>query len=425
MKKGRPEAASKKKYSPCGLPVSMPPGKKVARTDTPALTDAGEMVKIALRQWLAGMLALGTAASALAQLPAGLAEDPLAILTRDGLVLAGVLTRPRDVPVRAGALLLHGSGATDMDQTVPGDLTATGVEEKPLRQLAWRLAREGFAVLRYNKRGVDTDSRLNDPQVLETASLSNLVDDARAAVGVLRATRLVPADRIVLVGHSEGSVIGSLVAEADPRIAGLACLAPLASNLREVLRYQLVTRVQAWAWTVVDTDGNGRISAAELARAPRYRMPMDRLDANADGAVDRAELASGLEREWRRFAAVQVEASPWMHEHFGLEPNAARMARLIVPVQLFHGEEDAQTPLSESRALAGALAGRACGPATLDTFPGLGHGFAPPLAPDRPTVGPIAPGALDTIAKRLATVYLTRTARLATASPPLPALERP
>lgn len=324
-------------------------------------------------------------------------EEPLAVLTRDGLVLDAMLTRPAG-PLRAVVVLLHGSGATDMDQTVSAELTATGRAEKPLRQLAWRLASAGFAVLRYNKRGVDLDPRLSDPQVIETATLTDLVEDARACVNVARSA--VPGARVVLVGHSEGSVIGSLIAEKDPDIAGLACLAPLAHNLRAILHYQLVTRVERWAWQLVDTNGDGRLDLQEIARAPRYHIPA-RLDRDRDGAIDHAELHAGLEAEWERFATTQGAASPWMHEHFALEPNLARMARLTVPVQLFCGAEDAQTPITESLALKKALGARA----TLDVFPGLGHGFAPPLAVDRPTVGPIADTALERIAERLAETY--------------------
>ena len=353
------------------------------------------------RAWcVLGLLALAFSSHA-AELPADLVEDAQVVLTHDGLKLDAVLTRPRLGFPRAGVVLLHGSGATDMDQTVAGDLTATGLPAKPLRQLAWRLAREGFAVLRYNKRGVELDPRANAPQVLEAASLGDLVADARAAISTLRECGAAPRDRIVLVGHSEGSVIGSLIALDDRGIAGLACLAPLAHNLRDILHYQLVTRVEEWAWQLVDTDHDGRLTQSEIARAPRYHIPLERLDRSQDGVIDHAELHAGLEDAWERFAAAQDAASPWMHEHFGLESNLTRFPRLTVPVQLFCGAVDAQTPLSEARALAEVLGARA----TLDVFPGLGHGFAPPLALDRPTVGPIADDALDAIARRLAQAY--------------------
>ena len=347
---------------------------------------------------------LAGAATAFAQaLPAGLAEDDLAVLTRDGLLLSARLTRPANRAARAGIVLLHGSGATDMDQTLGEAVTATGHIEKPFRALAWRLAREGFAVLRYNKRGTDTDGRPADPHLLETASLSDLVDDARRAVALLRSSGTVAPDRIVLLGHSEGSIIGSLVAEADRGIAGLACLAPLAHSLKDVLHYQLVDRIERWTWELVDADHDGHLTASEIARAPRYHIPLERLDTDGDGCVDHRELARGLEAEWQRFAREQGQASPWLSEHFALEPNLTRFPRLTVPVQLFHGTEDAQSPVTESRLLARALGDRA----TLDVFPGLGHGFSPPLALDRPTLGPIATEALEVIAQRLATTYLT------------------
>jgi alpha-beta hydrolase superfamily lysophospholipase len=365
-----------------------------------------------------------TLLTALSAAAAGLVEEPVAVMTHDDLVLEGRLIRPGTGPAAAGVVLLHGSGATDMDETVPPNLTATGRQERPFRELAHRLARAGFAVLRYNKRGVDTDARLNDPHVLETAGLADLVADAAAAVALLRSTGAVATDRIILVGHSEGSVIGSLLAERDRGIAGLACLAPMAHGLKEILHYQLVDRVIAWAFSQVDGDSDGRLTASELARQPRYRIPLAKLDVDGDGAVDRRELARGLEADWDRFITTSPSASPWLADHLALEPNLSRLARLAIPVQLFHGEEDAQTPISESRALVHALARRACGPATLDTFPGLGHGFAPPLAPDRPTVGPFSNAALDTIAGRLARVYLGSAQNVSETPPPKwPALD--
>lgn len=331
-------------------------------------------------------------------------EEPLAILTHDDLVLSAKLTRPSTGPIVAGVVLLHGSGATDMDQTVPAALTSTGRAERPFADLADRLARSGFAVLRYNKRGVESDPRQNDPHVIETTGVADLVADAMQAVSLMRATGVVRPERVVLLGHSEGSVVGSLVAERDPAIAGLACISPMARGLAAILHYQLVERVLTWAFAQVDSDHDGRLSREELAAHPRYRIPAARLDQDGDGTVDHRELACGLEADWQRFLKG-AEGSPWMREHLSLETNLERMPRLALPIQLFHGEEDAQTPLDEARSLARALARRPSGPATLDTFPGLGHGLAPPLAPDRPTVGPIVAPALDAIAARLLAVY--------------------
>jgi alpha-beta hydrolase superfamily lysophospholipase len=332
-------------------------------------------------------------------------ELPLTVRTHDGLSLAARLVRPRTGPIGCAALLVHGSGATDMDQTIGPELTATGQVERPFRDLAWRLASEGFAVLRYDKRGVSA-GRV-DQRVLARTRLADLVSDAKRALGVLRSLNLARPDRVVLIGHSEGTVIASLVAEADGNIAGLACLSPLARSLEHVLRYQLVERVATWAIGAVDTDRDGRFTARELKEAPRYRMDARALDSDGDGAVSYAELAAGLERDWAAFRAEQLATSAWVRDHFACESNLSRLPRLALPVQIFHGELDAQTPLSEAQALARALEGR---PGfSLTVFDGLGHGFSPPLASDRPTIGPIALEALDAIAHKLAATYLPRT----------------
>jgi dipeptidyl aminopeptidase/acylaminoacyl peptidase len=60
--------------------------------------------------------------------------------------LAGTFTIPSDRNVRAGVLLITGSGAMDRDETVFG--------HKPFWVLADYLSRRGYAVLRLDNRGV-------------------------------------------------------------------------------------------------------------------------------------------------------------------------------------------------------------------------------------------------------------------------------
>jgi pimeloyl-ACP methyl ester carboxylesterase len=328
------------------------------------------------------------------------------VRTHDGLALEGRVTMSHRHRPGAGVLLLHGSGPTDMDQTVPASLTSTGRTERPLKDLAVRLAREGFVVMRYNKRGVSTDPRENDARIMAATTVTHLLRDARAALATLRALKLCDPHRIVLVGHSEGTVIASLLALDDPRLAGVACLAPMARTLEAVLRYQLVDRVIEWARLIVDRDRDGRFSPGEVAAQPRYGLDVRAMDTDGDGSIGTDELERRLEDDWEKFRCERVPASPWLSEHFALEPNAVRFRRLGIPVQIFHGEEDAQTPLTEALLLSAALADRPSGRPEMHTFPGLGHGFSPPLAPDRPTVAPIAPEVLDSVARALRSAYL-------------------
>ena len=353
------------------------------------------------------LLLLASGASAEVRAPGGsVDETALTFPTHDGLELEARLTRRHRSAPSVGIVLIHGSGPTDLNETIPAHLTSTGRTAYPFQELAMRLAQQGFAVLRYNKRGVQLDPAANDPAVLASTSLTDLVKDARAAVHALRGLSRDPPERVVLLGHSEGSVIASLAAEQEGGIAGIACVAPLAHSLELALHFQLVERVAAWAQEMVDTDHDGQFSEAEVQAHPRYRMNLTLLDRDGDGAISYEELNAGLEADWRAFVREQVPVSPWLKEHFLVEPNLTRFPRLGLPVQIFHGELDAQAPVSEGLELAEAIRLRGHAPVLIKTFPGLGHGLSPPLAPDRPTVGPIATEALETIASSLARVYL-------------------
>ncbi|MEU6389670.1 alpha/beta hydrolase [Streptomyces sp. NPDC046939] len=102
--------------------------------------------------------------------------------------LAGVLELPGPgTPVRAGVVLVGGSGPTDRDNDT---------FFPPLRR---HLADAGIAVLSYDKRGVGASS--GD---WRDATLTDLAADASAALDFLRSRPEVRADTVGLLGHSEG-----------------------------------------------------------------------------------------------------------------------------------------------------------------------------------------------------------------------------
>jgi pimeloyl-ACP methyl ester carboxylesterase len=343
----------------------------------------------------------------LAQIPGDLTEEPVTIRTTDGLDLSGLITRPRATAPAVGVLLLHGSGATDMDETLPANMTSTRQVEYPFRDLAWRLAKEGFAVLRYNKRGVHKDPTQNDTGLITSASFTNLVEDARAVLKFFLGSQRGPRT-VILLGHSEGTIIASILAAGcEAGIAGITCLSAPAHNLKEILHYQLVDRVLLWARGVVDENSDGVFTPAEMARHPNYHMKLSQLDLDGNGVVSYAELSAVLDSSWTSFLERRVPASPWLKEHFTIAPNLERFARLKMPVQIFHGVEDMQTPLSEAKLLE-SIRRRPELPTTyVEFFAGLGHGFSPALAFDKPTVGPMAQAVLDRIAQVLAATYRT------------------
>ena len=104
-----------------------------------------------------------------------------------------------------GVLLVAGSGAIDMNETLSPD-------SKPFWQISQYLAERGFAVLRYDKRGVGANSQIIDINIWGNLTFDDLKNDAEIALGVLTQQPEVDPSKITLIGHSEGTIIAPRIA---------------------------------------------------------------------------------------------------------------------------------------------------------------------------------------------------------------------
>ena len=93
--------------------------------------------------------------------------------------LPGTLTLPVGEGPFPAVVLVHGSGPNDRDETIGPN--------KPFRDLAWGLASQGIAVLRYEKRTKQYPEKMAAIQDTLTVK-EETVDDALAAVELLRQT---------------------------------------------------------------------------------------------------------------------------------------------------------------------------------------------------------------------------------------------
>src|SRR5439155_22756329 len=110
---------------------------------------------------------------------------------------------------------------------------------RPFRDLAEGLASHGVAVLRYEKRTKHHRAKLADKAVRESLTIKEeVIDDALAAVAVLRATPGVDPKRVFALGHSLGGMLVPRIAAADGKLAGLVVLAGSARPLGEVILEQ-------------------------------------------------------------------------------------------------------------------------------------------------------------------------------------------
>ncbi|EIM72392.1 hydrolase, alpha/beta domain-containing protein, partial [Nitritalea halalkaliphila LW7] len=126
----------------------------------------------------------------------------LKLPTAAGNTLAGTLTRPQTSNPVPLIILLHGSGPNDRNQSLFG--------HAPFHVLAHRLTEAGFAVFRFDKRGVgESDGNF------QNAVLSDFMDDARSLIRAFRQQMGDSFPQIGIWGHSEGGTISHALA-AEP-----------------------------------------------------------------------------------------------------------------------------------------------------------------------------------------------------------------
>ena len=163
---------------------------------------------------IAGVLALPARASA--------EESKIRVGAIDAVLTTPDVDRP---PV---ALLIAGSGTTDHDGNGPQVKPAT------LKKLSEQLVARKIATLRYDKRGAGGwKPEFGKP---EDFRFKDFVDDAVALVNYLRSSGKF--SKVILVGHSEGGLVGILTARRVP-VDRLVLLVTAARRQGDLVKTQL------------------------------------------------------------------------------------------------------------------------------------------------------------------------------------------
>jgi hypothetical protein len=128
--------------------------------------------------------------------------------------LPGILSLPRGAGSFPGVVLVHASSRHDADETIGG--------VKFFKDLAWGLASAGIAVLRYEKR------TKRYPDVTEQAGFTvkeAVIDDAVSAIERLAVQPEVDGERVVVLGHAVGGMLGPRIALESGKVAAIGILA--------------------------------------------------------------------------------------------------------------------------------------------------------------------------------------------------------
>ncbi|MEW6283484.1 MAG: DUF3887 domain-containing protein [Candidatus Eremiobacterota bacterium] len=254
--------------------------------------------------------------------------------------LPGLLGVPKDVPVRAGLVLVAGSGPNDKDETIGGS--------KPFRDLARGLAGYGVVTLRYDKR---TRTYGLAMALTRVGVEQEVLEDAVAALALLRSRPELKGKPVLLLGHSLGGLLAPEIARRDGRVDGLVLLAAPARGSSEILVEQLTY--------VATFDPANAPTILEMAEKAR------RLDQLSDSDT----LLSAPVSYWREVDRFQSQS---------LQVAAA----LPCPVLVMQGGRDYQVTRVDLDRWKQALAGHRG--ARFHLFPRLNHLFAPGEGKARP-----------------------------------------
>lgn len=160
-----------------------------------------------------------------AVLKEGLEEMPVTIGADGEYPLNGKLTKRQGIKSDCAVLLVHGSGPSDMDETI--------AQNKPFRDIAWGLAEKGVDVLRYDKRTFSYASKLVSIDQKDFSVQEEVIDDALLAAELLEQQGY---KKIFLAGHSLGGMLAlPIEAQSPSSFTGLISLAGTPRKLTDLI----------------------------------------------------------------------------------------------------------------------------------------------------------------------------------------------
>ena len=266
------------------------------------------------------------------------------------LAVPGTISLPHAPRSQPAVVLLAGSGSLDRDETIG--------RNKPLKDLAWGLASQGIAVLRFDKVTYAHATELKNAH--EFTLTDEYVPSALAAVECLRDGPAVDPRRVFLLGHSLGGTVAPRIATTEPSIAGIIILAGGA----QPLHWSIVRQARYLAALNPDTKAASQPALETLCEQARM--------------VDSPSLSASTPASQLPLGAP---ASYWLDLR-GYDPTETAAA-LDKPILILQGGRDYQVTVADDLARwKAALDGHP--EATIRIYPQHNHLFTAGSGPSSP-----------------------------------------
>jgi pimeloyl-ACP methyl ester carboxylesterase len=283
------------------------------------------------------------------------------------VILEGTLTIPQGNSTFPAVVLVSGSGPQNRDSELFG--------HKPFAVIADYLSRNGIAVLRYDDRGVGTST--GD---FAKATTYDLAEDAAAALEFLRKEDKVTHNKVGLIGHSEGGLIGPIVASGNNRPDFLVLLAAPGMEIDALMLEQgkLISEAAGISAEMLrhQTEANTKAFAL-IKNGPITDSVSKKIEDNYFSLIN-IQTNGAMGEDAARKQAKQVTnqfTSPWFVAFMNFKPKEY-LAKITGPVLALNGSKDLQVPAKQNlEGIREILGKNKKVELTTQELPGLNHLF--------------------------------------------------
>jgi uncharacterized protein len=311
-----------------------------------------------------------------------------------------------------GVIIFQGAGAGSI-------ITPSYGKVKYYGNLAEYLAERGFAVLKYDKRGVGPYRTISDSNAWGNLTFDNLKHDAEKALSVLLQQPEVNATKkVTLIGHSEGTNFPPRIAAENPdKVRNIVLMAPVAEKWTDIIYFQEVANPILYAENILDKGHPGQISVKEASKDPIFQtlvggnltqllynqnqtnitvnssngtIPQQINNMNKDLISIEGELKPALVTAYENDTSpnasllsakcINIFGCPSLGKSFSALPSVIGMIGNLssnIGVLILEGQNDSQTPPQQALLLQQRLTEANHPDHQIIVYPDLGHNFIP------------------------------------------------
>ena len=254
-------------------------------------------------------------------------ESPVSLKTLSGSI-SGTLAMPKNASEKIPmVLIIAGSGPTDRD----GNNAKGGLTANTYKMIANELGKNGYASLRYDKRLVGQSISSTKESELR---FEDYIEDAVGLINMLNDDQRF--SKIIILGHSEGSLVGMMAAFEQP-VKAFISVAGAGDSADKIMTEQMKSQPQ---WIA---DGFNRMLDS---------LKRGKTTDNIDPAL---------------YSVARPSVQKYLMSWFRYNP-IREIKKIKIPILIVQGTTDLQVTVADAEKLK-----KAKSDAVLSIIPGMNH----------------------------------------------------